>query len=160
MNIDDLISTGTIGGASTPVNVDKARIRGAELAGGYEHNGWRAKVALTYMDPKDRDTEKQLARRTKRTARFDLDKAVSNFTFGGSVIAEGDRYDDGANTNLLAGFATLDLRAGWHFAPDWSTRLTLVNALDKEYSTAEHWQLGKYVAAGRTAMLSVRYDIQ
>ncbi|MGO2136711.1 TonB-dependent receptor domain-containing protein [Marinobacter sp.] len=160
MNIDDLISTGTIGGASTPVNVDKARIRGAELAGGYEHNGWRAAIALTYMDPEDRDTEKQLARRTKRTARFDLDKAVSNFTFGGSVIAEGDRYDDGANTNLLAGFATLDLRAGWHFAPDWSARLTLVNALDKEYSTAEHWQLGKYVAAGRTAMLSVRYDLQ
>ncbi|MGO1462292.1 MAG: TonB-dependent receptor domain-containing protein [Marinobacter sp.] len=160
MDVDDLIGSGEVGGVSSSINVDKARIRGAELGGGFEHNGWRAAIALTYMDPKDRDTGKQLARRTKRTARFDLDKAVSNFTFGGSVIAEGERYNKAANTNLLAGFATLDLRAGWNFAPDWSTRLTLVNVLDKEYSTAERFDGKKYIAAGRTGMLTVRYDLR
>ncbi|MCL1477992.1 TonB-dependent receptor [Marinobacter sp. M3C] len=160
MDIDNLISSGQIGTVDTRVNVDEARIRGAELGGGYEHDGWRAAVALTFMDPEDRNTKNQLARRAKQTARFDLDKTINNFEFGGSVIVEGDRYDDGANTERLAGFGTLDIRAGWSFASNWSTRLTLVNALDKEYSTAERFDGVKYISAGRTAMLSVRYDIQ
>ena len=160
MDVDNLIGAGQIGGVSTRVNVDEARIRGAEFAGGYEHNGWRAGVALTYMDPEDRDTNKQLARRTRQSARIDLDKDVNNFTFGGSVVAEGHRYDDAANTDRLAGFGTFDLRAGWNFAPNWSGRLTLANVLDKEYSTARYFDGRKYIAAGRTGMLSVRYDIQ
>jgi len=160
MDVDNLIGSGQIGGVSTRVNVDEARIRGAEFGGGYEHNGWRAGVALTYMDPEDRDTEKQLARRTRQSARIDLDKDVNNFTFGGSVVAEGHRYDDAANTDRLAGFGTFDLRAGWNFAPNWSSRLTLANVLDKEYSTARYFDGREYIAAGRTAMLSVRYDIQ
>jgi vitamin B12 transporter len=125
-----------------------------------EHDGWRAAVALTYMDPEDRDTKNQLARRTKQTARFDLDKTINNVVLGGSVIVEGGRFDDAANTEQLAGFGTLDIRAGWNFSSNWSTRLTLVNALDKEYSTAERFDGVNYISAGRTAMLSVRYDIQ
>jgi len=160
MDIDNLIGSGEIGGVDTRVNVDEARIRGAELSGGYEHDGWRAAVALTYMDPEDRDTKNQLARRAKQTARFDLDKTINNVALGGSVIVEGDRYDDVANTEQLAGFGTLDFRAGWTFAPNWNTRLTLVNALDKEYSTAKRFDGVNYISAGRTAMLSVRYDIQ
>jgi vitamin B12 transporter len=160
MDIDNLIGAGQIGSVDTRVNVDEARIRGAEFGGGYEHNGWRAGVALTYMDPEDRDTKNQLARRTKQIARLDLDKSVSNFMFGGSVVAESHRYDDAGNTDRLAGFGTLDLRAGWNFAPNWNSRLTLANVLDKEYSTARYFDGRKYIAAGRTAMLSVRYDIQ
>src|SRR5699024_3979495 len=119
MEIDNLISSGSVGGVDMPVNVDEARIRGAEFAGGYEHNGWRTGITLTYMDPEDRDTNNQLARRPRQTASFDLDKTISNFVFGGSVIAEGHRYDKADEVDRLAGFGTLDLRAGWHFAPNW-----------------------------------------
>jgi vitamin B12 transporter len=160
MDIDNLISSGTIAGVNTVVNVNEARIRGAEFAGGYERNEWRAKIGLTYMDPEDRESGNQLRRLTTRTARVDLDKTISNFVVGGSVIAEGDRYDDAKNKNRLPGFATLDLRAGWNFAPNWSTRLTVANVLDKEYSTAKRSKNLNYISAGRTAMLSVRYDIQ
>ena len=159
MDIDNLIGSGQIGGVDTRVNVNEARIRGTELSGGYESGGWRTAVALSYMDPEDRDTGNQLRRLTKQTARVDLDKTIGNLVFGGSVIAEGDRYDDAANTNKLPGFATLDLRAGWHFAPGWSTRLTLANVLDKEYSTARKSATQNYIAAGRTGMLTVRYDL-
>ncbi len=75
------------------------------------------------------------------------------------MIAEGDRYDDAANKDKLSGFATLDLRAGWKFAPNWSTRLTLANVLDKEYATAKTSKEPNYIAAGRTSMLTVRYDL-
>jgi vitamin B12 transporter len=160
MDIDDLIASGKINGASASVNVNKARTRGAEFGAGYEYGSWRAGFALTYMDPEDRETQKQIARLTRQTARLDLDKAYGNFGFGGSIVAEGHRYDDGANTERLAGFGTLDLRANWEFAQNWTTRLTLVNALDREYSTAERFDGVKYISSGRTALLSVRYDIQ
>ena len=159
MDVEDLIINEKINGASTLVNVNKARIRGTELALGYEHNDWRTAIALTYMDPEDRETGKQLRRLTKQTARFDLDKTIGNFVIGGSVIAEGDRYDDAANKNKLSGFATLDLRAGWKFTPNWSTRLTLANVLDKEYSTAIKSKDLNYIAAGRTGMMTLRYDL-
>ena len=159
MDVEDLIISEKINGASTPVNVNKARISGVELAGGYEYNGWRTAVALTYMDPEDRETGEQLRRLTTQSARVDLDKTIGNFVFGGSVIAEGDRYDDTANNNKLPGFATFDLRAIWHFAPDWSTRLTLANVLDKEYSTAKKSKDLNYIAAGRTGMITIRYTL-
>jgi vitamin B12 transporter len=159
MDVEDLIINEKINGASTPVNVNQARIRGTELAGGYEHNDWRTTIALTYMDPEDRETGEQLRRLTSRTARNDVDKTIGKFVLGGSVIAEGDRYDDAANKNKLAGFATLDLRAGWNFAQNWSTRLTLANVLDKEYSTAIKSKDLNYIAAGRSGMMSIRYDL-
>jgi len=159
LDIENLINFGEIGGFDTPVNVARARIRGAEFEGGYSRDGWRAALALTYMNPENRDKNDQLLNRTRQTARFDLDKTVGNFELGGSLIAEGDRYDGAGNSNRLAGFGTLDLRVGWNFAPSWSTRLTVNNVLDKEYSTADGFY-GKYISAGRTAMLSVRYDIQ
>jgi vitamin B12 transporter len=157
IDVDNLITYDRSVGQN--FNVEEAKIQGAEFSGGYERNGWRASAALTYMDPEDQTNNKQLVRRTKQTARFDLDKTMSNVMFGGSIIAEGDRYNDAKNEELLAGFATLDLRVGWNFAPSWSTRLTVNNVLDKEYSTADGFY-GKYISAGRTAMLSVRYDIQ
>jgi vitamin B12 transporter len=158
MDIDNLITYNRT--IKQNFNVEEARIRGAEFSAGYERNGWRASTALTYMDPEDLDRDKQLSRRARQTARFDLDKTISNFTFGGSIIAEGHRYDDVDNKDRLAGFTTLDLRTSWSFAPNWSTRLALVNVLDKEYSTAKYFDGRNYISAGRTAMLSVRYDIQ
>lgn len=155
MDIDNLISSGQVNGIDSSVNVDEARIRGAEIGVGYENHGWRAALAVTYLDPEDRETNTQLARRTKKTARLDIDKKINKLEIGGSLLAEGKRYDFPGNTNELAGFATLDLRAGWRFERDWSARLTVNNVLDKEYSTA-----GGYITAGRTAMLTVRYDFQ
>ncbi|AKO51146.1 TonB-dependent receptor [Marinobacter psychrophilus] len=155
MDIEDLIITDKIGTINTKINVSEARIRGAEFGGGYELDGWRTSLGLTYMNPEDRETGNQLRRLTTRTARVDLDKTINSFVVGGSVIAEGDRYDDTKNKNRLPGFATLDLRTKWNFAPNWSSRVTVANVFDKEYSTAKN-----YVSAGRTAMLSVRYDIQ
>jgi len=163
LDVDNLIAwSPTESGLWTPMNVNEARIRGAEFSAGFERDGWRGDAAVTLLDPEDRETGNQLQRRSGKTLRLDLSKRVGTWDFGGTVIAEGYRYDDRANDDRLPGFATLDLRAGWRFAPDWSTRLTLANVLDKEYSTARFDRANNldYIAAGRTALLTVRYDIR
>ncbi|MGB8713070.1 MAG: TonB-dependent receptor, partial [Onishia taeanensis] len=109
-------------------------------------------AALTYTDPEDRETGKRLARRASRSLRFDADRALGDWTLGGSVIAQNHRYDDADNEEQVGGFATLALRAGWNFNPRWSTRLTLENVLDKAYQTVDG-----YNSPGRAAFLSVRF---
>ena len=154
-DIDDMITTVDTdgdGSVDTTDNVDRARIRGVELATGADVNDWTLRAALTYTDPENRATGKRLARRASRSLRFDADRALGDWMLGGSVIAQNHRYDDADNENRVSGFATLALRAGWHFAPRWSTRLTLENVLDKEYQTVDG-----YNSPGRAAFLSVRF---
>lgn len=160
LDVDNLIAWTLEGGLYSPRNVSNARIRGLELSSGFELDQWRAKAALTLQDPRDRDSDNRLARRTAQSLRLDLDRTIGNWNLGGTLVAEGYRYDDPDNEDRLPGFATLDLRAGWRFAEDWSTRLTVANVFDKEYSTARYDDDHKYIAAGRTAMLTVRYDIR
>ena len=161
LNVDSLISLESdAGGNIRPVNVDDARIRGVELTGGFDVQRWRAEAALTLMDPRDRGTDNRLRRRSAQQFRLDLDRDFTNWSLGATLNAEGYRYDDAENEDRLPGFATLDLRAGWRFADSWSTRLTLDNIFDKEYATALRFDGKDYLAAGRTAMLTLRYDIR
>ncbi|KAA1174362.1 TonB-dependent receptor [Marinobacter salinexigens] len=161
LDVENLISLETDNtGLMAPANVDKARIRGVEIASGFERDGWNGRASLALADPRDRETDNRLRRRSAQTLRLALDKTIQTWSFGGTFIAEGYRYDDAANANRLPGYGTLDLRAGWEFAPGWSSRVTVANVLDKEYATAERFDGSRYIAAGRTALLSVRYDFQ
>ncbi|MFB9148057.1 TonB-dependent receptor domain-containing protein [Halomonas alkalicola] len=154
-HVDDLIATETINGDSRPTNINEARIRGVELAAGAEIDDWTLAAALTYADPENRsglNAGNRIQRRASQSARFDVDRALGDWTLGGSWILQGYRYEDAANTDRLNGFGLVNLRAGWDFAPMWSARLTVENALDKEYETARD-----YINAGRAAFVSVHF---
>ncbi|RUR32931.1 TonB-dependent receptor [Vreelandella andesensis] len=162
-DVDDLIA---LDATFRPVNVDKARIRGAELSAGVEIDKWTLAAALTYTDPEDRKTGTQLARRASHSLRFDLDREVGDLTLGGSWIAQNHRYNDAANQQQLPGYGIVNLRAGWQFAPMWSLRATLENVTDKTYITALGTEFDPvtfasmpfdYINAGRAGFLSVHF---
>ncbi|RCV91209.1 TonB-dependent receptor domain-containing protein [Billgrantia montanilacus] len=151
-SVDDLIATESIDGDSRPTNINEARIRGIELSGGADVSGWSLAGTLTWTDPEDRETGNRLRRRTSQAARFDVDRELGEWSLGGSWILQGYRYEDAANTDRIGGFGLVNLRAGWQFAPLWSARLTVENALDKEYETTRD-----YLSAGRAAFVSVHF---
>lgn len=154
-DIDNLISWQQMG--EPTINVPTTRIRGVELSAGAEIDDWTLSTALTYTDPEDRSTGNRLPRRASQSLRFDVDRELGEWSLGGSWIAQNHRYDDAANQNRLGGFGLLNLRAGWEFAPMWSARLTVENALDKEYTTAKFFDGDDYINAGRSAFLSVHF---
>ena len=157
-NIDDLITnvdTSGNGFVDTPKNVSRARIRGAELSAGVDIDDWTLRAALTYTDPENRELDKRLIRRSTQSLRFDADRALGDWSLGGTLIAQNHRYDDEANQDRMAGATTLKLRAGYAFSPGWSARLTVEDALDREYKTVKG-----YEAAGRAAYLSVSFGAQ
>mgnify|MGYP006279619663 CR=1 FL=1 len=150
-------------GLYQPMNVNEARIRGLELSNGVETNGWRADLALTFLDPENRNTGNDLEHRSTQTLRLDISKQMGVFSLGGTVVAANHRFNDAENEERLPGYGTLDLRAGWDFAPGWSSKLSVDNVFDNERKTAKRSVYsggGYYVTAGRTAMLTVRYDFQ
>ncbi|MDX1804518.1 MAG: TonB-dependent receptor [Alcanivorax sp.] len=145
--------------AATSLNVDRARIRGGELAAGMDWHQWRLRAALSALRPRDRDSGNVLVRRAQRSARLDLDRTLGRLTLGATASAQGHRFNDAANQQRLAGFALLDLRARWQLTPLWHTQLTVKNVFDKQYSTAKDFNGWDYLNAGRSLMLSVRYDV-
>lgn len=161
LDVENLISLESNStGDLRPANVNEARIRGIELGSGFEAYNWDLAVRLTLLDPRDRETDNRLRRRSHQMLRVDLDRELGAWSVGGSVVANGYRYEDADNENRLSGFATLNLRAGWEFAKDWTARLSVENVLDKQYATAERFDGTGYIAAGTTGLFSVRYDFR
>ena len=155
---DDLIAWApTPSGLFAPQNVNNARIRGAELSSGVEVNDWTLQAAFTYLDPEDRDTGNQLARRAEQSLRLDVDRELGDWSLGGSWVAQSHRYNDASNEDVLPGFGLVNLRAGWAFAPLWSVRLTVENAFDKQYTTSRFFDGDNYLNAGRAGFLSVHF---
>lgn len=159
-DVDNLIAFAVQGGVGAPYNVNQARIRGAELTAGVELDQWRLRAALTDQDPIDKETDNVLQRRAQQIMRVDIDRALGAFSVGTSAVLQGHRYDDAANTKRLSGFGLLDLRASWQMAKYWSTRVTVNNVLDKEYTTTQNFAGWNYQNAGRSVFVSLRYDIR
>ncbi|MEQ6918429.1 TonB-dependent receptor domain-containing protein [Halomonas aquatica] len=146
-DIDDLI----VSAGTSLDNIDSAKIKGAELSAGTDLAGWTLQAALTYTDAQDSDSGERLPNRAKRSFRVDIDRSISDFDVGASWLTQSDRID-GFSQERVAGYGIVNLRAGWEFAPMWSARLTVDNALDKEYETAKD-----FINAGRAAFVSVHF---
>ncbi len=147
-----------------PVNVNEARIRGAELSAGAELDEWTLSTALSWTDPEDHDTGNRLARRATQGLRLDIDRELGDWSMGASWIAQNHRYNDSANEQRLPGYGIVNLRAAWEIAPMWSARLTVDNVLDKAYATARGAEFDPvtsesvpfdYINAGRAAFVSI-----
>lgn len=136
-------------------NIDRARIRGAELTAGTTLAGWDVTGQASYVDPRNRsgdNFDKLLARRARQSARVDLDRAFGAWRVGGSWIAEGARYDDAANTVRVGGYATLDLRAEYTLHRAWTLQGEVRNVFDRQYETAAF-----YNQPGREYAVSLRW---
>lgn len=153
--IEDLIGYDT---AFNLVNVDKARIRGAELTGFVTLHGLDINAQISHTDPRnDSDGsinhDNWLARRARDTARLDLDYAIGDFRLGLTGNGYGHRYDDAANTARLAGYGTVDVRLEYALSGDWTLQAKAANVFDKDYQTIQ-W----YNQPGREYTVSIRWQ--
>lgn len=153
--IDDLIAYDA--SIFAPGNVDEARIRGLEVVLGAKIKTWDFTTNLTLLDPENRSSGSSngnvLARRAEQSMRVDANHKMGKYTFGTTVLAEGRRYDDLANTRELSGYTTIDLRAEYAFAKNWLLQARVENLLDKDYETAAFFN-----QPGRGLYMTLRYQ--
>ncbi|RXR02089.1 TonB-dependent vitamin B12 receptor [Pseudoxanthomonas composti] len=152
--VEDLIGFDS---AFNIVNVEKARIRGAELTGFVTLAGLDINAQLSHTDPRDDsgglNQDNLLARRARNTARLDLDYAIGDFRFGVTGFGSGHRFDNVANTVRLAGYGTMDVRVEYALNADWRLQAKATNVFDRDYQT-----LAWYNQPDRQYAVSIRWQ--
>ncbi|MCC5859009.1 MAG: TonB-dependent receptor [Ectothiorhodospiraceae bacterium] len=132
-------------------NLDRARIRGAELAYRYRTAEWLLGAGVAIQDARDREEGDRLLRRARRSGQLEAAYMAGPFTVGGEWELVGPRPDVGDVD--VAGYGLLNLGAGWHPTGDFTLRLNLENVLDKDYTVVDG-----YNTPGRAVFLSARWE--
>ncbi|APZ43836.1 TonB-dependent receptor plug domain-containing protein [Acidihalobacter ferrooxydans] len=136
------------------VNIGNARIRGLDLSGTWQAGDWRLGASAGWQDPRNLDTGKRLLRRASHHYRLRVAwqhaawNAAAVWTYTGTRAGVYER---------LPAYRLLNLSVGYRFAPQWSTRLRVDNALNTRYIPAYYGQNTPYLSPGRTVNLDLRY---
>ncbi|WP_077731378.1 TonB-dependent vitamin B12 receptor [Methylocaldum sp. 14B] len=138
--IDDMIATVCGQVSCFAENLDRARILGLEAQASTRLWGFDIAANLSLIDPENlsegANNGNRLPRRAQTMFRFDLDRSVGPVRVGTTVYGEGRRFDDVANTQRLAGYVTVDLRASVGLYRGLSLEGRVANLLNKQYQTA------------------------
>ena len=108
-----------------PQNIDRAKIRGAELSYAGDMVGTQLRSKLTWQDPENAATGAQLRRRSKIFGSVTATRTIGAWRFGAEMFASGERYDssDERLGSRLPGYALLNLFAARTIATDWQVEL-------------------------------------
>lgn len=147
--VDDLISWS---GVSSPVNVGKARLEGLTLSSASQYRNYDYDVSYDFLDAKNADNGKQLARRARHSARFGLGRTTGNWQWRGEIQAVGDRFDDDANLKHLGGYGLVNLQASRALTDDWTLFARANNIFGKKYEI-----VADFATAGATVFVGLRY---
>ena len=149
---------GYISSGPLPTNIPRTRIDGVTAS--YEARIANVTLAASvdHVNPRNDSSGssnygKLLPRRFKDSAKLGVDVDLGAWRLGGSLVAFGERFDDAANRTRLPGFATLDLRADWRLAKEWSVAVRVNNVSGKKYETVYG-----YNQPGREGYLTLRYS--
>jgi vitamin B12 transporter len=133
------------------LNINRARIRGAELSWSTKIDSWQFKSDLTWQNPKDVLTGQTLLRRPQRKIGFDVAHAMSNdrWHVGLGIVAASSRQDFASH---LGGYGVISLRTEYQWAPHWRLGARLDNASNQDYELA-----GGFNTAKRSLLISLDY---
>jgi vitamin B12 transporter len=148
-DVDDLIAF--TGPEFQAINVEKARIRGAELSYRFKTPQWRAESNLTWQDAVNRTQDSDLLRRADFKANLSIDRTFDNGGWlGAEVVHVGERPDFGVD---LPAYTLLNLRAGWPLGAGLTLEGRLENLTDEDYEP-----VAGFNARRRAAFVALRWQ--
>ncbi|MFT3808273.1 TonB-dependent receptor domain-containing protein [Arenimonas sp.] len=133
------------------ININRARVHGAELQYGWRRGAFSLDANATWQDARDLGNDTALLRRPKRKLNVGADYRFDNgFSLGLDAAAVGPRPDFGA---MLPGYSRFDLRAAWTLASHWHLEVRIENLGDRDYVLVDG-----YNTPGRSGLLRVRWQ--
>jgi vitamin B12 transporter len=149
----------------TAENINRARVRGVELAADWHGHDWVLSGQLSPMQPLNLSPgadDALLPRRAEQNAGFTVRRlihALDSQGVSGSLALvgryQGRRYDDPANTLPLGGYFTADLLTQWNLGSSWTLEARVANLFDRSYQTEAY-----FAQPGRNYLVTVRYRSQ
>ncbi len=137
------------------LNVAEARITGVDAAWDWQTGAWQFDVGALLQDPEDRQNGEPLSRRARRSITVNVVRDFEPFKLGLNLLATSKRKDSPFSDTMNAGYALLNLDAGWQASPAWRLQARLENLLDRDYQTAAGFN-----SAGRGLYVSAVYRRQ
>jgi vitamin B12 transporter len=137
-------------------NTGRAVLQGLTISAAHRLAGINLGASLDLQDPKDDISGKQLARRAKRILKLNADTRVdvgaADWTLGAEWLASSRRFDDAANTHVLAGYGIVNLYASTTIAREWNLLARVDNVGDRDYQIARG-----YATGGRRFFVGLRW---
>jgi vitamin B12 transporter len=130
-------------------NTSRATLQGATFGAAQRWGALTVRGTVDFLDAKDDSTGDRLPRRAAHQETLEATYDIGSWTAGASLLDVGSRPDGGD----LGGYATLDLRATWRFAPQWQLVGKLLNAFDHRIEPVRDYQ-----GLGRQGWIGVRFD--
>ncbi|VAW66278.1 Outer membrane vitamin B12 receptor BtuB [hydrothermal vent metagenome] len=143
-------------------NIERAKIKGAELISTILISNWRLNTSLSYTDPVNKSGPnygKQLQARAKETFSLSANRVLGKHNLGISFLAQSKRYQNAENTASTAGYGIIDLTADYNFNADFKLALKINNILDKEYSLNQAPSGDNYSTLGRNFFINLVYTM-
>ncbi len=158
--IKDLISFNDPDGFFNPLpgrneNIDAARISGLELGYRYQAAPWTLALDAVLQDPKNADTEQNLARRSSRSLTASLVYVRPSWSVQGQCLLSSNRRDSDFSDETLAGYTVCHLSGEQRLAADWRLRARVENLFDRDYELADGFN-----TQGRALWMSLEYQHQ
>src|SRR6266699_4162655 len=152
-HITDLIVFPTF--TSPPENIDRARIKGTELAYQGFFGGLQANAQLTFQDPVNEETGKLLQRRAREHGSLAISDASGPWRLAAEVVASGARFDSTGESpgTKMHGYGLLNVTASYALSRDWSVRARWNNVFDREYELAQNFN-----TPGSNVFVAVQYQ--
>ncbi len=145
----------------TPDNVDKARIKGVELAADTVFFDWVIKADLSLIDPENRGSRfdgEDLIYRPSQSFTLNMDRDFDKFSTGLTLVAQNEQsYEDysvwPSELDTIEGFVTVDLRAGYKLTNDITLQTKVENLFEADYETSKDFR-----QPGLTYLVSLTYQ--
>jgi vitamin B12 transporter len=134
-------------------NVGQASIAGLTLSGRHQYQRFEVYASADVLDPKDDRTGHVLSLRARRLATLGFEANTAGWLWGAQWRKVGERFDNAANTQALAGYDVVNLSASRALATDWHLVLRVDNATDQSYQ-----EVGSLATPGRTLYAGLRWQ--
>lgn len=151
--VDDLISyvTDPLTYEGRLYNVKEATFTGGELNLDWKNDDLFANLSFAYVQPKDKETDKDLARRSRQS--LTLTSGIQNEVYG--VSASLSAKAKPKNASGVTGYATVDVNAYWNMNPNVKLFTNIQNIGDVEYKNTSYSNGYYYVSGGRIASVGL-----
>jgi vitamin B12 transporter len=137
-----------------PENLERARIRGAEMSYSGSFGAMEVRAKATLQDPESLPEGLQLQRRAKRHGSVTVAHTFGAWRLGVEMVASGERFDspNESPSSRLAGYVVFNLSVARRLAPEWTVDLRWNNVADRDYELIQGFN-----TPGSSVLLSVRW---
>jgi vitamin B12 transporter len=124
-----------------PQNVNRAHIKGTELAYEAFMGALHVRAQATFQHPVDETTGTLLPRRARQYGTLAVSQGAGAWRFGGEVVASGARFDFPGEdpSTRMHGYTLLNLTASYALNRAFSLRARWNNVFNREYELAQNF---------------------